>query len=215
MGSLGSAELLILLAFPAILAVPVLAVRYLGSSLVRGSGADRTIAVPVADALAGTLPMVCAKTGTKAHGLAEERSESLPAYWFLLLLLGPAGILALAVVWAVRGSSGTQADIPLSNDALETIRGTARTSLIAAAAAGLLLVVFVVTLAAGAGVAVQLIAGAAAIAALFAWVYTTTKARMSRVRLRLDGSKSFVHLDGVHPGFVTAVQKNARARGLA
>ncbi len=148
MGSLGSAELLILLAFPVILAMPVLAVRYLGSSLVRGSGADRTIAVPVADALAGTLPMVCAKTGTKAHGLAAERSESLPAYWFLLLLLGPAGILALAVVWGVRGRSGTQVDVPLSSDALEVIRRTARSSSIAAAVAGLLLVVFVVTLAA-------------------------------------------------------------------
>lgn len=211
---MGTVELLIILAFPIMLAVPMLAVRYLGSSLVRGSGADRTIVVPVADVLRGTLPMVCAKTGAKAHGLAEERSEQLSAVWFLLLLLGPVGIIAYAILWAVKGSQGTQADIPLSNDALEEIRGAARTSLLLAAAAGGTVVAFAITLAASAPGFVQVVAGVLAIGSLCGWMYATTRARMSRVRVRLDNSKKLVHLDGVHPGFVTAVQKDARAKGL-
>ncbi len=211
---MGSIEVLILLSFPIALAVPVLAVRFLGSSLVRGSGADRTIVVPIADTRAAPLPMVCAKTGLKAHGLAEERSESLPAAWFALLLLGPIGIVALALVWATRGGRGAQLDIPLSTQALETITKTARDSLVLAAAAGITLLVFVITLASGAAGLLQVAAGALAIASLIGWMYTTTVARMSRVRLRLDPSKKLLHLDGVHPGFVSAVQKQAQRKGL-
>lgn len=207
---MGTGEFLILLAFPVVLAVPIFAVRYLGSSIVRSSGADRTIVVPIAT----SLPMVCAKTGTKASGLAAERSEQLSAPWFLLLLLGPAGIIALAIVWAVRGRQGTAVDIPLSDRALDAINKAATTSQILAGVAGLAIVLFAVVWAAKVAGVVQVVAGVVAIAALAGWMYTSTKARMARVRLRRADGNLLVHLDGVHPGFVTAVQKDARARGL-
>ncbi len=158
--------------------------------------------------------MVCAKTGTTADGVVEERSESFSAAWLGLLLLGPLGILALAVIWRLRGRTGTHVEIPLSSASLDELRATARTALIAGVLGGLATVVFLIVLIGDLGVGIQIGFGAVAIVALVWWMFASTRARMARVRLRLDRTQTLLHLDGVHPDFVTAVQDNARALGL-
>lgn len=54
------------------------------------------------DFLDGTLPVVCALTGTEADEWLAVRSSRLPLWWPALLLLGAPGWAAVAVVYALR-----------------------------------------------------------------------------------------------------------------
>ncbi len=211
--SVAGAELLLIFAFPVLLAVPVVAVRFLGSKLVAKSGADRSIAVPIADAQSGVFPKVCAKTGRKSTGVAEERTDSFDTRWVLLVLAGPVGIVALGIIWARSNRSATAVDVPLSEQAFDQIQQSISRNNVTAGLAGVSVLTFAVLAAIGIATVWLVLLAAVSLLALAAWIVAATTAKLARVRLRLDEPHRLVHLDGVHPDFVAAVQKKARAEG--
>lgn len=161
------------------------------------------IEVFVDDAVRGRLPNVCVKTGEKADGKfrIEQDAGGLNGGWFLLLLLGPFGWIALAILSLTARRSVLTVRLPYSEGAVDREVRLSRARWVPVAVALLLGLAALVRLASiprpvwwvGAAVAVVV---AAIVHVRF--VFT-------RVHIRLDASSRWITLSNVHPAFVQAV----------
>jgi hypothetical protein len=162
------------------------------------------VSVFVDDAIRGDLPLVCAKTGEPADLVIRMREPvggGLPPVAWLLLLLGPMGIVALvvlAVAWP--GQEQLTVRVPETEASFQRERQLERWRL-AALGAGVLVPLYgvfrpgmfpVLWLAAGAGFFVA--AGA------LTWMLW----RQS-ISVDIDVTRRWVTFTNVHPNFVEAV----------
>jgi len=162
-----------------------------------------SIEVFVDDAVRGRLPNVCVKTGDRADGKfrIEQDSGGLSGGWFLLLLLGPLGWIALAILAVTARRSVLTVRLPYSEGAVDREVRLSRERWVAVGVAALLGFAAIEPLATiprsvwlvGAAIAV----GVAVVAQVrFSW---------TQVHIRLDASHRWITLSNVHPAFVQAV----------
>jgi hypothetical protein len=162
-----------------------------------------SVEVFVDDAVRGRLPNVCVKTGEKADGKfrIEQDSGGLSGGWFLLLLLGPLGWIALAILAVTARRSVLTVRLPYSEAAVDREVRLSRERWVAVAVAVLLGLAGLARLAlipravwlVGAGVAFVV---AVIVQVCFSW---------TQVHVRLDASHRWITLSNVHPAFVQAV----------
>lgn len=180
-----------------------------------GSGRGLAVRVPVDDLAVGDLPPVCVKSGRPSDVLvAVESSESaFQPWWLLLLLLGPLGVIAIAVLWATSGRPNrVGGHVPVSAAALGGCEAATRAS-------RAFFVVSMVAMAAGIGVlvapglavvlpdALGIAVAGTVVAALAASAVAASVARRRWVDLRLDDSGRWVAIGDVHPSFAAAVRE--------
>lgn len=190
------------------------ALRIYGKNLSQASGADRSIAVPIDDFVTGSLPPVCAKTGRKASGYVDTRTATEGGPSLLLVLLGPLGIVAYILLEIFGRESQSDGLVPLSRGALHESNGRGRENLASLAVLIGVAVSAIVGLAiAGISWFTALAFGVLVTGAAVVWVGANVRATIYQVRARLDGSKRWVHLDGVHPLFVEAVRRDGALAG--
>jgi hypothetical protein len=181
------------------------------------------VQVFVDDAVRGRLPDVCVKDGTPANGnMLELRravagSNGLGAAW-VLLFFGPPGwlILLLIALFSDKREYLT-VNLPYSVAARERFRATKRRRNAGGLGAGLVgAAVLVLSLAAGLGPAGVVIALGAFAVAVGSLVVGEVRMDRALVDLRLDASRRWVTITGVHPAFVAAVQAqdDQRAQSL-
>ena len=159
------------------------------------------VSVFVDDAVLGELPPVCVKTGNPADMvLASTRPVGgLGGAWWLLLLLGPAGFVALVVI-ALVGQEQFTVQMPYTHAAWDEDRrlrnrfratiGMGLGSLALALAFRNLFPLMWVP----AGLALV-------VAGLSMWVFSSRQ-----VGISLDGSRRWVTFSSVHPEFARAVR---------
>ncbi len=181
--------------------------------------------VPVDDFVVGDLPMVCARTGAPADGLVgvESDESSFQAWWLLLLLLGPLGIVAIAVMWVFGRRPGrVGGSVPMTRAALEDQNRIIGWGNWVAAVPVLAFVTGVAVLAAPSayvdwlpvrhesfGVVLLVVA---MLGGLVALTVSSTLANRRRVSVVLDGTGRWVELRNVHPDFARAADRQVRAR---
>ena len=165
-----------------------------------------TVRVFVNDAIRGELPLVCAKTGEPSDIMIRIRQgvgAGLPTLVWLLLLLGPLGLIGVAVLaMLLPGPEYLTVRIPETDESFEQERQLERWRLAALGAGvfvpliGVLLVrtLPALWLAAGAGF---LLAAAA---------LHVTHWRQS-IGVSIDVTRRWVTLTNVHPNFVEAVNR--------
>jgi len=170
----------------------------------------------VDDAVTGRLPDVCAKTGVQAHGrlrIVEEigRSSRLGILW-LFVFLGPLGWIVLAFL--AIGSRGEQleVDVPYSDVAYHRFvvaRRVLRATVAATAIGTVLLILGARVLGPGNG---MLMAVLLVFAGLIGIIVAEWRLGRRSVGVRLDASRRWVTLTGVHPAFAAACAEHTRQR---
>ncbi len=172
-----------------------------------------SITVFVDDAVRADLPPVCASTGRAADGYLPIRRTHLNPWWFLLLLLGPFGIVALlALVLLGDRTEVLVVRLPMTSPAVDAYVARRRELLVLT----LGLAGAVVGGAVGAAV-LGVDRGAPAGDALF-WanvvliggILAAMAAQWWRVArtgfgITLDASRRWVQIDGVSPKLAAAV----------
>ncbi|HEV7758922.1 MAG TPA: hypothetical protein VGO78_08030 [Acidimicrobiales bacterium] len=170
----------------------------------------------VDDAVLGRLPYLCVKTGAPAEGLLTVHTpvgaDTRLGVWWLLVLAGPPGWLALVVLsWGSSGNGETlTVQVPwteVAQHAYDRARHRRRNLVLAgiALAVGAFVLAGLVgdsrpgTL----GMALVLVA---AVACLFGAWLTSFQVERSRVDVRIDASRRWVTLGGVHDDFAHAVE---------
>lgn len=165
------------------------------------------VTVFVDKAVRGDLPHVCVRTGDPATTLLEVRRPVGGLGWaWVLLALGPPGWLILAVVSATNaGRESIDVLLPYSAPALERYRARNRALFVAwgATVVAVLAGLFVVT-----SPWLWLPAGAAALAVA---IYMHVRLTFDEVGVRLDASRRWVTLIGVHEAFAQAVESDTRS----
>lgn len=168
-----------------------------------------TVTVFVDDAVRGSLPDVCARTGvptTKRLTIHEDLSGGLGAAW-VLVFFGPLGWLVLALVAMSRRRSTLTVRIPYGAEPLGQYVLTARRTVHLAIGTG---VVVVALLAAAFGLATShsSMLFAAALVSLgiggLVVIGNGLLARRQLVGIDLDASGRWVTLSRVHPAFAAA-----------
>ena len=180
-----------------------------------------SVTVFVDDAVRGTLPEVCARDGVpttdqlrRVEPVGDDRSGFGVAW--LLLLAGPLGWLGLLVIAASRSGrvEELRVTLPMSEAAYQRMRTARRLrdratlALMASGVAGLLLLM------AQSGPLTRfgaLVALGLAAAALVAVVIGAGRFRRERIGVRLDASRRWVTLSGVHPTFAAACDAHTAA----
>ena len=168
------------------------------------------VSVFVDDAILGQLPPVCVKTGAPADLVVASNRPvgGLGGAWWLLLLLGPAGFLALLVI-AVVGQETLTVRVPYSQAAWDDDR-RARTRSKAVIAMGLGALVLAVVVRDLFPLMWVLVGVALLIAGVTMWIVATSR----EIGISLDGSRRWVTFSGAHPDFVRAVHdREPAARG--
>ena len=164
------------------------------------------VSVFVDDAIRGTLPLVCAKTGEPADVVIRMRQPvggGLPAAAWLLLLLGPPGIFALllvALLWP--GAEHLTVRIPETEASFAWERQMERLRLTALGAGVFVPILGILGVRAlpgvwlGRGAALLLVA-----AALHVMLWRQA------INVSIDVTRRWVTFTNVHPNFVDAVNR--------
>ena len=168
------------------------------------------VSVFVDDAILGRLPMVCAKTGEPAD-LVIRMQRPVGMSWaiWLLVFLGPMGLVALVLLSLFGpGPEYLTVQVPRTSASFEREQTLQRSRW----AAFFLAFGFLVPGALGVGMfpAMWLLLAAAALVA--AGVLQAEVNRES-VGVRLDASRRWVTLSGVHPHFAAAVTRDEATTG--
>jgi hypothetical protein len=169
-----------------------------------------SVEVFVDDAVRGTLPNVCVKTGEIADGpfrIEQGMGGGLGAAW-LLVLLGPIGWILLVVVAASSRRSVLTVRLPYSEAAVDRELRLSRQRGIAIAVAVVLGFAALVRLASIPG----LVWWGGAIAAVAVAAVIHVRLKQAEVGIRLDASGRWVTLSRVHPGFAHAVNATRDTR---
>jgi hypothetical protein len=165
-----------------------------------------SVEVFVDDAVRGRFPSVCAKTGEPAVGVQRIVSHfgGLGLAW-LLVLLGPFGWLLLLLIALSHRREVLTVRIPMSRAACDAERDLIRARLLAwLVAAGAFFSGYARLLAVAVPVPIWM---GLAVAAACVAVVLHVVLQFRQVGVRLDASRRWVTLSGVHPDFVTAVRE--------
>ena len=169
------------------------------------------VSVFVDDAIRGHLPLVCAKTGEPADLVVRMRQPVgggfTPVAW-LLLLLGPVGIVALVVLAVAWPQEQLTVRIPETEASFQHERQLERWRL-AALGAGVV-VPFLGILGVGMFPFLWLAAGVAFFVAAGALTWMLWR---QSIGVSIDVTRRWVTLTGVHPAFAEAVQRQEAAPG--
>ena len=167
--------------------------------------------VHVDDLATGRLPSVCIRTGDPSELLVEVESGNgrFQAWWLLLLLLGPIGIIAIVLLYAFAPRHNHVGGVlPITRDALDAHNRAIRAWRGAMLAFGVLAALgllgsMLLSRSAGYGrlaaVAAIVAVGALVLVLLVSIVGGATTAGRW-VALRPDASGTWVAIDRVHPG---------------
>ena len=170
------------------------------------------VSVFVDDAIRGDLPLVCAKTGEPADLMIRVRQPvggGLPAAAWLLLLLGPLGVVGLFVLaLAWPGAEYLTVRVPETEASFQNERQLERWRL-AALGAGVF-IPFLGVFGVGMFPLLWLASGAAFLVAAGALTWMLWRQSIS---VSIDVSRRWVTLAGVHPNFVEAVQRQEATPG--
>lgn len=167
------------------------------------------VTVFVDDAVRGTLPAVCVRTGSPAtqHATVDSRVGGASPLAVLLIFLGPIGWIALLVL---GGRSETLvARLPVSDAIIALWDRWRRVRLASAAVVLAGLVLLVVTAGSSGWMRTSLLVAGAGFAGT---VVAGMRLWLRGVGLDLDASRRWVTLRGVHPAFVEAVHRRDAAR---
>ena len=170
------------------------------------------VSVFVDDAIRGDLPLVCAKTGEPTDLIVRMRQPvggGLPPVAWLLLLLGPLGIvglLVLALAWP--GAEYLTVRVPETEASFQRERQLERWRL-AALGAGVFLP-FLGILGVGMFPLLWLAAGVAFFVAAGALTWMLWR---QSITVSIDVTRRWVTLTNVHRGFVEAVQRQEATPG--
>ncbi len=151
-------------------------------------------------AVVGQLPRVCVRSGRPADRQVEltTRVGGLSGWAFLLVFVGPIGwLVLLGLCLGVRGEP-LSVCVPLHRDAWHAIQRVTVIGrmLIGAGVVGIVALVITGPSAVGGGLAV---------AALLAGLVTEIASKLMLPRVRIDATRRWVTLAGVHPAFRNAV----------
>jgi hypothetical protein len=162
-----------------------------------------SVEVFVDDAVRGRLPRVCAKTGVATTGhFRVEQSRGGVGFSWLLVFLGPIGWIVFLVIALTSPREVFTVRLPYAESAVHRELGLARARLIALLVAGGLAIVAVL----GVPPLPRLGWLVAALVALLVAVALTIRLTWIQVDVRLDASRRWVTLTGVHPAFARAVR---------
>jgi hypothetical protein len=163
-----------------------------------------SVEVFVDEAVRGRFPAVCAKTGEPAVGVQRVVQHfGGPGVAWLLVFLGPFGWLLLLMIAVTQRREVLTVRIPMSGAAFAAERDLSRARLLAwVVAAGAFFSGFARLLA----VPVPIWMGIAVAAGVVA-VVIHVALQFRQVGVRIDASRRWVTLSGVHPDFVTAVHE--------
>jgi len=180
----------------------------------------------VDDAVRGTLPGVCAKTGVATSSAMTIHSElgdraGMGVAW-LLVFAGPIGWLALLVISMSRGGRREvlTVQVPLSEEAYEHLRSARRRQslwLAVALTSGLAVFLTLVMASDAGGLlgrAGAIFALGMAIAGVVGLIVNERRLAQARIVVDLDASRRWVTLSGVHPTFVEACRAHDERIGL-
>jgi hypothetical protein len=167
-----------------------------------------TAVVFVDEAVEGGLPPVCARTGDPSDMVLRMDvpvGGMNPLAW-LLVLVGPPGWLALAVIVALSGRETLTVRLPYTRAAWDRSvrRRRARLLALAGVVVGAVLAFWMAPALRSVGLVV---AGASIVAALALHALE----RWDEVGVALDASRRWVTLSAVHPAFADAVAATPRA----
>ncbi len=205
----------IIVALGLVVLLVIVALRTSGS---RRSGVQ-VVRVPVDDFVVGDLPMVCVRTGMAADGLVDFESgeDKFQAWWILLLLLGPLGVLAIVVLYAMSPTPRrVGGSLPMSKAALDAHNRRRRvfTKPWAVPFAGLALGALVLPVSrspwiGATGVVILFLGliGGFVMIATAGWSYGRND-----VGVALDGTGRWVELRNVHPEFAATAARQVRDR---
>lgn len=182
--------------------------------------ASTDVTVFVDDAVRGTLPPVCARDGVPTadhlrHHEPVGDGARLGAAW-LLVFAGPLGWLALLFVATSRGGGAEvlSTSLPWSVAAYDRQRAAGRRRRVAGWGAIGAAVALLLGVASGeldqlpTPVETLVVAGLVAVGgwALIVFAVAAATVRRESVTVRLDASRRWVTLGGVHPDFAAAVR---------
>ena len=173
------------------------------------------VTVFVDDAVRGRLPDICAKSGVPARGrlrITEEigRSNRLGILW-LLLFLGPPGWIIFLFLGSSSAGEHLDVDVPFSDAAYERFTSARRlknTALVAGSLGGIFLLFL--TAWAGLGLSGFVLAAGVIVVAFVGAIVGEFQLGRASVGVRLDASRRWVTLRGVHPTFVSACAEQER-----
>ena len=177
------------------------------------------VKVFVDDAVLGQLPLVCAKGGTATDSrlrIVHEIGSPVPSLLWLLLLAGPVGWIALALLLPQSSGEQLTIEVPLSDERYERFTAARRRRNLTDAA-GVVALCAVGLLIASAGIypGGVLLLVLVAIGGLLAHVEAVQRFKRASVGVALDGSRRWVTLQRVHPKFADACVAQARSHQLA
>lgn len=161
-----------------------------------------SVRVFVDDAVLGRLPPVCARTGAPADGKlrVEQAIGGIGAGW-LLVFLGPPGWLALVVLAASMRHETLTVRLPYCASAVEHELRLARVRFMGAlGAVGFTIAALVLAS------PLKEFGAVAAVAAFTVAAIAHVRLAFVRIGIRLDASRRWLTLSGVHLGFATAVE---------
>ena len=176
--------------------------------------------VPVDDYVTGDLPAVCARSGAAADGLVEVRDSPAQAWWILLVFLGPIGIAAIAVLFALHQRRRITGFVPMTHGALAAQNRLHRVGtlawLVPFALLGLGVVALLVT---GFGPFDRFVAlgglvllALAVVGGILVLGGVEVLSARRAVHARLDGSGRWVEIRNAHPAFVEAARQQTLDR---
>jgi hypothetical protein len=159
----------------------------------------------------GDLPNICVRTGAPATGRFLLRKPIGDLGWaWVLLVLGPPGWLILAIVSASgAGRETLEVNLPYSEEAYERHRSSNRVNFVAWVA-----VVAAMSTALTGGLSPWLWAPVGGVAFAVA-ISTQLQLGFGAVGVRLDASRRWVTLNGVHDNFADALARESRADGAS
>jgi len=161
-----------------------------------------SVRVFVDDAVLGRLPPVCARTGAPADGKlrTEQAIGGIGAGW-LLVFLGPLGWVVLLVLAASRRRETLTVRLPYSASAVDREFRFVRVRFMGAlGTVGFTIAALVLAS------PLKEFAAAAAVVAFTVATIVHVRLAFVRIIIRLDASRRWVTLSGVHSGFATAVE---------
>ena len=171
----------------------------------------------VDDAVTGRLPDVCAKTGVPAHGrlrIVEEigRSSRLGILW-LFVFLGPLGWIVLAFLAVGARGEELEVEIPYSDAAYHDLVVARRVrwgALAGTPVGGAVLLIGAALL--DLGTTSMLMAVMLVFAGVIGIIVAEWRLGRRSVGVRLDASRRWVTLTGVHPAFAAACAEHTPQR---
>jgi hypothetical protein len=167
------------------------------------------VTVFVDRAVQGDLPPVCVRTGEPATTTVTMTKAVGGLGWaWVLVVLGPLGWLALAIASMTgAGQETLEVTLPFTRTAWERYRSRSRTTLVAWG------VLLAATIAAVIGVGPEWISVPILIGALAVALIGQIALTFQEIGIRLDASRRWVTLQGVHDRFADAIAAESRSSG--